>query len=118
MKKTFAGDLEGTSVVELLMSGSGKDETAGYVGLERITGRLDGKRGSFDLQHSAQLGGPDPRSTWLVVPGSGTGELAGISGEGRYEHATGAVFTLAYEIRIEEPQVDDDQLWARMQVVY
>ena len=98
VKKTFAGDLEGTSIVELLMSGSGKEETAGYVGLERITGRLDGRSGTFDLQHSAQLGGPDPRSTWLVVPGSGTGELAGISGEARYEHTTGAQFTLAYDL--------------------
>ena len=98
VKKTFEGDLAGTSVAELLMSGAGAD-AAGYVAMERITGTLDGRKGTFDLQHSAQMGGPDPRTSWLVVPGSGTGELAGITGHASYAHdATGARFTLDYRI--------------------
>jgi len=97
VKKTFTGDLVGTSVAELLLSGSG-NEAAGYVGMERFTARLDGRAGSFDLQHSAQMGCPDPLMSWRIVPGSGTGELTGISGEGRVQHdASGARFTLEYE---------------------
>jgi len=98
VKKTFSGDLAGTSVAELLLSGTGEDE-AGYVGMERFTVRLDGRSGTFDLQHSAQMGCPDPLTSWRIVPGSGTGELAGIAGEGQVAHdASGARFNLEYDI--------------------
>lgn len=98
LRKTFEGDLAGTSVAELLSSGRGEGD-AGYVAIERITGTLDGRAGTFDLQHSAQKGGPDPRSTWLVVPGSGTGALVGLRGRATYAHdSPGARFTLEYEL--------------------
>lgn len=64
----------------------------------RITASVKGRAGTFDLQHCAQMGGPDPRTYWLVVPGSGTGELRGITGEARYQHdESGAKFTLDYD---------------------
>ena len=98
VKKTFAGDLVGESTAELLMSGAGGD-SAGYVAMERITAALQGRAGTFDLQHGAQMGGPDPRTYWLIVPGSGTGELRGIRGEARYQHDdSGARFTLDYDL--------------------
>ncbi len=98
VKKTFAGDIVGESTAELLMSGAGGDE-AGYVAMERITASVKGRAGTFDLQHCAQMGGTDPRTYWLIVPGSGTGELRGIRGEARYQHDDGgARITLDYDI--------------------
>jgi hypothetical protein len=97
VKKTFEGDLVGTSTAELLMSGAGA-ASAGYVAMERFTARLHGRAGTFDLQHCAQMGGPDPQAYWLIVPGSGTGELRGISGRAGVEHDEhGAKFTLDYD---------------------
>jgi len=53
----------------------------GYVAIEQITGTLDGKKGSFALQHHGTMDGSDYVMNVYVVPGSGTGELAGIAGK-------------------------------------
>ena len=78
LRKTFAGDLDGTSQVRIL---TGTDEGAPltYVGLEIVDGTLAGLRGSFVLQHATE---PTDTTSVLtrVVPGSGRGELAGITG--------------------------------------
>jgi Protein of unknown function (DUF3224) len=98
VKKRFEGDLAGESTAELLMS-QASPEVAGYVGMERVTGTLAGRRGTFDVQHCAAKGGTNDRALWFVAPGSGTGELRGLSGEVTYRHdETGAVFTLDYEL--------------------
>ena len=98
VKKTFEGDIVGESTAELLMSGA-RGDSAGYVAMERIAAAVHGRAGTFDLQHCAQMGGADPRTYWLIVPGSGTGELRGIAGEGAYRHDdSGAHFSLDYEI--------------------
>ena len=78
--KTFAGDLSGTSQGEMISGGSPADGSAGYVAMERVTGTLEGRSGSFLLQHSATMTPTSQESTITVVPGSGTGELAGITG--------------------------------------
>ena len=78
--KTFAGDLSGTSQGEMISGGSPADGSAGYVAMERVTGPLEGRSGSFLLQHSATMTPTSQESTITVVPGSGTGELAGITG--------------------------------------
>jgi hypothetical protein len=97
VKKTFQGDITGESTAELLMS-QASEESAGYVAIERVTATLAGRRGTFDVQHCAAKGGPNPRAIWFVVPGSGTGELRGLTGEVTYRHdETGAVFTLDYD---------------------
>ena len=57
-----------------------KRGTAGYVAIEVVTGTLQGKHGSFALQHSATMDQNGSKMTVLVVPGSGTGELKGIAG--------------------------------------
>jgi hypothetical protein len=80
LDKQIHGDLEGTSKGEMLGAGDPAKGTAGYVAIERITGTLHGHTGSFALQHNGSMN----QGTFLlevtVVPGSGTGELAGISG--------------------------------------
>jgi hypothetical protein len=78
--KQIHGDLEATSKGEMLSGGDYKLGTAGYVAMEVITGTLNGKHGSFALQHSATMDQSGQKMTILVVPGSGTGELKGIAG--------------------------------------
>ncbi len=88
--KTFSGDLVGTGEVEML-SARGSSGGAGYVALERITATLAGRTGSFALLHIGTMGGGTTWGKWPVVPGSGTGELEGISGEGQIErHGDGS----------------------------
>jgi hypothetical protein len=78
--KQFHGALEGRSAGEMLTGGNPASGSAGYVAVERVTGTLDGKRGSFLLQHSGTMNGGKLSLTITVIPGSGTGELEGISG--------------------------------------
>jgi hypothetical protein len=77
--KTFTGDLEGTSVAELLMAGAPNDSAA-YVGFERIEGKLNGRTGSFILHHNAVSVPGEQFASWTIMADSGTGELQGISG--------------------------------------
>jgi len=80
LDKQFHGDIEGTSKGEMLGAGDPQKGSAGYVAIEHITGTLHGHTGSFAMQHNGSM----DKGTFLlevtVVPGSGTGELAGISG--------------------------------------
>jgi hypothetical protein len=78
--KTFAGDLEATSQGEMVSGGSPAEGSAGYVAMERVTGSLHGKQGSFLLQHSGTMTPEAQELTISVVPASGTGELEGLSG--------------------------------------
>lgn len=78
--KVFHGDLEGTSRGQMLAEGDGKGAFGGYVALERVAGTLAGRKGSFVLMHTGTLVDRRPEMTVTVVPGSGTGELAGLSG--------------------------------------
>jgi hypothetical protein len=78
--KQFRGDLEGTSKGEMLSAGTQVKGSAGYVAQERVTGTLAGRRGSFVLQHTGVMNRGAPGLTITVVPDSGTGELAGLSG--------------------------------------
>ena len=78
--KTFAGDIAGTSQGEMLTGGSPAEGSAGYVAIERVTGTLHGRSGSFLLQHSGTMTPSSQQTTITVVPGSGTGGLEGIAG--------------------------------------
>ena len=81
LAKTFSGDLAGTSKGQML--GSQSEAVAGsggYVAMERFTGTLKGKKGSFILQHIGTMQGGKFDLNVMVVPDSGTGELTGISG--------------------------------------
>jgi len=78
--KQVHGGLEATTKGEMLTAGSLKAGEAGYVAMELVTGTLDGKSGSFVLQHVATMDANGPKMQVTVTPGSGTGELKGISG--------------------------------------
>ena len=80
MTKEVHGSFEGTSQGEMLAGGDYSKATAGYVAIELFTGTLDGKSGSFALQHTATMNGKALDMDIVVTPGSGTGELKGITG--------------------------------------
>lgn len=84
--KTFRGDIEAQSTVEML-SVRAENGGAGYVAVERIAGSVHGRSGSFAVLHVGTMAGESQWARWPVVPGSGTGDLARISGEGRIEIA-------------------------------
>jgi hypothetical protein len=78
--KQFQGDLEATSKGEMLSAGTEVKGSAGYVAIERVTGALHGRSGSFILQHSGTMNRGVPQLSVTVVPDSGTEQLRGISG--------------------------------------
>jgi hypothetical protein len=78
--KQFHGDLEGTSKGEMLTAGTGVKGSAGYVAIERVSGTLQGRTGSFILQHNATMDRGAPHLNIIVVPDSGTGQLTGLTG--------------------------------------
>ncbi len=78
--KQFHGNLEGTSKGEMLTGGDVTKGSAGYVAIEQVTGTLDGRSGSFILQHSGTMTRGAPQLSISVVPDSGTGQLAGLTG--------------------------------------
>jgi hypothetical protein len=79
--KQFHGDLEAVSKGEMLSFMSEVKGSAGYVAVERVTGALHGRKGSFVLQHHATMNRGVPALSVTVVPDSGTDELTGLSGK-------------------------------------
>jgi len=80
LDKRFHGELDATSLGEMIAAMTEVQGSAGYVAMERVTGTLAGRRGSFVLQHSATMNRGAPQLAIAVVPDSGTGELAGLTG--------------------------------------
>ncbi len=80
LDKQFQGDLEAVSRGEMLSAGTAVKGSAGYVAIERVSGTLNGRRGTFVLQHSGTMMRGEPNLTISVVPDSGTGELEGLAG--------------------------------------
>ncbi len=97
--KTFTGDIDGEGHVEYLMMYR-TDGTATFVGLERITGRMAGKDGSFVLERTGVFEDGQAKESYSVVPGSGSGELRSLRGEGTSSvgHAAEHPFALNYEL--------------------
>lgn len=87
--KLFKGDLEGNSVVQMLCAVTEVEGSAGYAGIERVTGTLHGRSGSFILQHSGTVTRGVAVWTISVVPDSGTGALKGIAGTMTFDVANG-----------------------------
>ena len=92
--KQFQGDLEAVSKGEMLSAMTDVKGSAGYVALERVTGTLGGRSGSFVLQHSGTMTRGEAQLSVTVVPDSGTGQLAGLVGklsiqitEGKHSYA-------------------------------
>jgi hypothetical protein len=78
--KKFSGDLEATSKGEMLSAMTDVNGSAGYVAIERVSGTLQGRKGTFVLQHSGTMTRGAPELSVTVVPDSGTGDLAGLAG--------------------------------------
>ncbi len=80
--KVFEGEINGTSTAELLMAGNALG--AGYVASEQFVGSVGERSGAMTVQHWGVAEGIDAASSGHVIPGSGTGELSGISGRAIY----------------------------------
>ena len=80
LDKQIHGQLEGTSKGQMLTAGTDVKGSAGYVAIERVTGTLNGKSGSFVLQHSGTMNRGAFHLSITVVPDSGTGQLVGLTG--------------------------------------
>lgn len=96
--KSFSGDITGESQVDYVMMYRA-DGTAAFVALERITGRIGSRAGSFVLQRTGVFEGGEAKESYTVVPRSATGELEGLVGEGTSSvgHAADYPFVLAYD---------------------
>ena len=96
--KTFTGDIEGEGQVEYLMMYR-SDGSAAFVGLERVIGRIGGRAGTFVLQRTGVFESGQAKESYSVIPGSGTGELSGLLGDGSSAvgHGTEHPFTLDYD---------------------
>jgi hypothetical protein len=84
LQETFAGGIDGQSTVRALQF-KGADGMARMVSMQRFCGKLDGREGTFVLQGSESIQGGRITATWFVLPGSATGELSGLRGEGGFE---------------------------------
>jgi hypothetical protein len=78
--KQFHGPLEATSIGQMLSAMTEVKGSAGYVAMERVTGELSGRSGTFVLQHSGTMNRGVPQLTLTVVPDSGNGQLVGLAG--------------------------------------
>jgi len=99
LTKTFRGEVEGRSTVEMLMA-QAQHESAAYVAFERLDVRVHGRAGTFVLQHSGSGTRDERTATWSVVPDSGTGDLRKLRGTARIVIGPdgGHTFELDYEL--------------------
>jgi hypothetical protein len=79
--KQFHGDLEGVSKGQMLTGMTDVEGSAGYVAIERVSGKLHGQSGTFILQHTGTMTRGTPQLVITVVPDSGTGQLLGLTGK-------------------------------------
>jgi hypothetical protein len=84
LSETFTGDINGESPVRALQV-LREDRSASLVSVHRFRGKLGGRQGTFVLQGQEIVQNGKIRATWFVVPGSGTGDLSGLRGEGGFE---------------------------------
>ena len=101
--KQFHGDLEGTSKGHMLSAGTSVKGSAGYVAMEQVTGTLRGRTGTFVLQHSGTMNRGAPQLSITVVPDSGTGQLAGLSGRMTIDIAADGKHSYEFEYTLAEP---------------
>lgn len=102
INKQIIGDLTATTQGQMLSAGTAIKGSAAYVAIEHVEGRLNGKSGSFVLQHTGIMNRGVPSLTVLVVPDSGTGDLVGIQGEFKINIADGSH---SYEFIYSLPEV-------------
>jgi Protein of unknown function (DUF3224) len=100
VKQRFEGDLQGEGAVEWLMCYR-DDDTADFVGLQLVDGRIGNRAGSFVLRNAGTFDGKEAKGSWTVVPGSGTGELRGLRGEGEFTAPLGGQPSISLDYDFE-----------------
>jgi hypothetical protein len=100
-EKRFHGGLDASSVVEMLSAGNPASGSAGYVAVEHLTGSLQGRTGSFMLQHYGVMEQGRSSLTLSVVPGTGTGELAGLRGRMQIDIAEDGAHAYTFDFSLE-----------------
>ena len=98
--KQYHGDLEAIGKGEMFTAGTSVQGSAGYVAIERVTGTLHGRQGSFVFQHSGTMDRGKQHLSITVVPDSGSAELAGITGNCKIDIVDGKHF---YEFEYSLP---------------
>jgi len=102
LDKRFHGALEATSAGEMLSFRSAVAGSAGYVAMETVRGTLDGRAGSFVLQHSSTMDRGAPTQSVAVVPDSGTGALTGLAGRMTIDIAPGGAHAYRFEYTLPD----------------
>jgi hypothetical protein len=97
--KQYRGDLVGTGQGTMLSAVTAVEGSAGYVAMERFSGTLHGRHGTFVLQHGGTMRRGAPHAVIQVVPDSGSGQLEGLSGEMTIEVSdTGHSYEFVYSL--------------------
>ena len=102
LDKQFHGALEATSAGEMLGFRDAALGSGGYVAMETVRGTLDGRAGSFVLQHSSTMTRGEPAQSITVVPDSGTGALAGLAGRMVVDIAPGGAHSYRFDYTLPE----------------
>ena len=100
LDKTYHGPLNATGVGEMLSAGTQTPGSAGYVAIEKVTGTLEGRRGSFYLMHFGVLTRGDGTLRIEVIPDSGTDELVGLAGVVQITIAAGGVHSYVFDYEL------------------
>ncbi|MBZ4330258.1 DUF3224 domain-containing protein [Corallococcus interemptor] len=102
LDKRFHGGLDATSQGQMLAVRTPVEGSAGYVAMERVSGTLDGRAGTFALQHSGTLTRGAPQLVITVVPDSGTGELTGLAGSMTIDIAPGGKHSYDFQYTLPD----------------
>lgn len=97
LDKHYHGDLEATGQGQMLTAGTAVKGSGAYVAIEKVTGTLKGRTGSFVLQHTGTMTQNVPQLSIAVVPDSGTGQLEGITGKMAITIAAGGKHSYDFE---------------------
>ena len=100
LDKVYSGDLTGTAAGEMMAAGGTVPGSAGYVAIERVDGELDGRKGTFYLQHYGVMDRGEGTLKIQVIPDSGTGDLVGLTGEMKIIIAPGGAHSYEFDWEI------------------
>lgn len=100
LEKTYEGSLAAIGRGEMLAAGTTTTGSAGYVAIERVEGELEGRKGAFHLQHFGLMNRGEGSLKIEVIPDSGAGELAGLSGEMKIHIAPGGAHAYEFDYRL------------------
>ncbi|MFL6303114.1 MAG: DUF3224 domain-containing protein [Candidatus Sulfotelmatobacter sp.] len=102
LDKQYHGDLEATGIGQMLTAGTDVKGSGAYVAIEKVSGTLEGKKGTFILQHAGTMTREVPQLAIVIVPDSGTGKLEGISGKMKIKFAEGGKHLYELDYTLEK----------------